>query len=112
MIRSWIEQPIFFAAIFFLSACGSALYVPTQRDAERASERWPGTTLSELQAGRSVYVDNCSGCHQLPEPGRVTNAGAELFDEMALEARLTDEEKRVLQRYLAIASEVRPSPGS
>ena len=52
--------------ISFLNACSkndvSYLYTPTESDTTA------NATLSELQQGRTLYIDNCERCHNLYSP--------------------------------------------
>ncbi len=57
----------FFAVLFFgcsknLTTNTDSLYIPTATDVT------PTATLADLQAGRSVYINNCGRCHNLYSP--------------------------------------------
>jgi len=51
-----------------LIGCASALYSPTQDDAEKAKQAGMTTSLPRLRQGRDLYVRTCAGCHTLPRP--------------------------------------------
>lgn len=73
-------QKIYFAGfislVFFLLIGGctknntdtSSLYLPTSSDVTLS------TTLSELQQGRDLYINNCGRCHGLYSPDNYTPA--------------------------------------
>jgi cytochrome c5 len=80
---------------------------PSDADAARAGQRWPGTTVAELERGRSLYVARCAGCHQPVAPERIpADEWPEHVREMKERAHLSDEEMRLVERYLVtMASE-------
>jgi len=95
------------AATLTAGGCAAALRQATPEDALRLASRWPGTTLGDLQRGRTLYVRRCSGCHNvvLPRafpPGR----WPALVDDMAQKARLGPGEREDVVRFLvAVASD-------
>jgi mono/diheme cytochrome c family protein len=94
------------AAALVLSACGGAVVEPNANDARWAATRWPGTSVSTLQGGRSVFVSRCSSCHALPEPNvKTPDEWASVIDEMAPRAHLTPDDRDAVLRYLSAASE-------
>jgi mono/diheme cytochrome c family protein len=88
------------------ASCGASTAVlPDARDAHWAEERWPGTTVADLQHGRSVFVTRCSSCHGLPDPSGSTAAEwGPLVDKMADRAHLTPEERNDVVHYLSAVS--------
>jgi cytochrome c5 len=87
------------------AACSAALDHPTPQDAQWASHEWPGTTLEDLAHGRALYVDKCSGCHNLHLPAEHTPEEWKAFVAyMVAEAKITREEQDAIARYLAAAS--------
>ena len=84
-------------------ACTSALPQPTQADAAKAAERWPGTTQADLARGRGLYVDKCAGCHALKAPNEVpVERWIEEIEEMRKEhdVALSDSEAQAILVYL------------
>lgn len=78
---------------------------PDARDAAWASRKWPGTTVTELDRGREVFVSRCSGCHNLPAPNvKTPDQWAAVVGEMAEGARLSMDERDLVLRYLSAAS--------
>ncbi len=67
--RSFYETGtvVLLVAMFFgcsknLTTNTDSLYIPTATDVT------PTATLADLQAGRSVYINNCGRCHNLYSP--------------------------------------------
>lgn len=88
------------------AACTSVVVHPSARDASWASEKWPGTTVDDLERGRSVFVARCAGCHDLPSPAaKPADEWATVVGEMAAGAHLTAPEQDLVLRYLSSASE-------
>lgn len=85
--------------------CSAALDHPTPRDAEWASREWPGTTIEDLAHGRTLYVDRCSGCHNLHLPAEHTpDEWKGYVAYMVADARLTPGEQTAITRYLVATS--------
>ena len=67
-----MKNPFIFSIvclIVFLSACLPVkLIPPTQFDADRMQEKFPGYTLSELNRGKGLFEQNCTKCHGLKNP--------------------------------------------
>lgn len=40
----------------------------TEADAQRASAKWPNTTVAELTEGKALYEQHCGNCHALKDP--------------------------------------------
>jgi hypothetical protein len=87
------------------AACSAALDHPTPQDAQWASHEWPGTTLEDLAHGRALYVDKCSGCHNLHLPAEHTpDEWKGYVAYMTADAKITAGEASAIARYLAAAS--------
>jgi hypothetical protein len=108
----------FLAAALFASsiaACaGSAGTVPVVPGDEKwASERWPGTTMSDLARGHDVFVSRCSSCHSLPRPEiKSPDEWDGVLDEMGARAKLSPSERALVNRYLSAASQRLRNHGS
>ncbi len=90
-----------------LCSCATVVPEPTLATMLRASQRWPGTTLRDLNEGRAVYVRKCSGCHSLHTPDEFTPREWESkVPEMMVRAKLTPTEANLVIRYLASSSEI------
>jgi len=95
-----------FLVALCLSGCGpGAIPEPTAADQARASERWPEVTLADLTAGRTLYVQKCSGCHSLYPPSfRAAEAWVPVVDKMASKFALEADQKETIARYLVVMS--------
>ena len=92
-------------AVAVVLACSAALDHPTPQDAEWASREWPGTTVQDLATGRALYVDKCSGCHNLHLPAEHTPEEWKGYVAyMTADAKITQQEAKEIARYLAAAS--------
>lgn len=81
--------------VFVLIACKSALYIPS---AENTSGK---ANVEELQKGRALYINKCSSCHALHLPEKYTkNEWIGWVNKMAPKAKITDEEKELIQAYV------------
>ena len=89
---------ILFLAIIVLFACKSALYIPTK---ETVGEQ---ANLETLKNGRTLYVNKCSSCHALYLPEKYSKKEwIKWVNNMAPKAKITDQEKELIQAYLTKA---------
>jgi cytochrome c5 len=58
---------VFFVIIAF-TACSVKLMVPAQSDVDRVSGKYPGYSLAELNADKTLYETTCNRCHRLKNP--------------------------------------------
>jgi mono/diheme cytochrome c family protein len=93
-----------------LAACkGPWLPVATPADAARAQERWPSTTVDELNHGRKLVVRRCGSCHQPPSPADlVADEWADEVAEMAERSGLRPGEETLMVRYLVAFARDQP----
>jgi len=83
------------------AGCAASLPCPSAATATRAQGRWPDATLDQLEEGRAVFVQRCSGCHALPLPDSRTEAQwKKVLDEMAAEAKLTADQRVLVERFV------------
>jgi cytochrome c5 len=81
--------------ISILIACSSALYMPSKENVAANSN------IEELRKGRALYVSKCSSCHTLYLPEKYNKTEwAKWVDRMAPKAKITDQEKELIQAYL------------
>ena len=95
--------------VLFLANCKSTkettttpvVSAPAEAQVTLALNRWPGTTLTELQEGHKIYTGQCTNCH--------TNFPVEKFsekkwlheiDDMSPKAKLSADQKLRLTKYL------------
>ena len=98
------------ALLLSVVACGaSATPAPVQADVARIENRFPGTTLAELEKGRSVYLSRCTSCHAPVAPQSIpAERWPHEVKEMSERARLGEEESLVV-RY-RVAQALRSTP--
>lgn len=104
--------PILLVSSLWL-ACASTLPRPTDDQAVVAARRWPGTTRADLERGREVYVDRCSGCHALFQPQRFpASKWQRMVGEMSKRAKLEGRDRDVILRYLVSFAKPEPDGSS
>ena len=95
------------AALTGAVACAAALRQPTERDVQSATPHWPGTTLKDLQRGRSLYVRRCSGCHTLYLPTAYdAEVWPSLVESMSGKAALNHEQQADITRFVVTLAPV------
>lgn len=83
---------------------------PTQADAERMSDKYPGYTLAELEHGQALYVQHCGNCHTHKNPKKFTEAQwQEIVPDMAKkvnkkEQKLDAEGEEAILRFVVAMS--------
>jgi hypothetical protein len=89
-----------FAMIGIAIACSPALVVPTAADATASH-----VPLETLSKGRDLYAAKCGSCHTLHTPQRRTEAEwVSAMDVMWKKAKLNDEEKGTIMKFLSTYS--------
>jgi hypothetical protein len=89
-----------------LAGCAGQLPLPVAADAARASVRWPGTTVANLQRGRELYVNRCSGCHALYRPQTFpADKWRGIVVEMTDRSKLAPDDAETVIRYLTAAAD-------
>jgi hypothetical protein len=75
----------------FVYACSQTLYVPTP----------DMSGYDHLIQGRKLYVNHCSGCHNLHFPQEFTaEQWIAQLEEMQVKAKITEGEKDLIYKYL------------
>ena len=75
--------------------------VPDSTTVSRADSQWPGTTLADLQQGRTAYVQNCAACHNLHDASDLSPSGwRRVMVKMQKKAKIDDVTKDSILRYL------------
>ncbi|MFL5343565.1 MAG: hypothetical protein ACJ8AT_02170 [Hyalangium sp.] len=91
--------------LLLLVGCAGGLPHPTAEVAARAARSQPDVTLESLEAGRDRYVQRCSGCHNLVVPtAKQPQEWPRLVGKMAERAKLTPEDRLLIERYLVALS--------
>jgi nitrate/TMAO reductase-like tetraheme cytochrome c subunit len=87
--RNIILISLFASSVIF--GC-SQLYVPSLADTVKQKE---------LLRGRELYVNHCSGCHNLHLPKEYNaDQWKKNIDEMQEKAKISDEDKQLILHYL------------
>jgi hypothetical protein len=74
-----------------LNTSADSFYVPTAADATSSA------TLADLQAGRSIYINNCGRCHTLYP---IVNVPSSVIPTMASRAGLSSTETTQVTKYI------------
>lgn len=91
-----MKKLILFIPLLLLFSCATVLYQPIT-----GTEKIP---LEDLKKGRSIYVNNCSSCHNLHNPNQYNSKEWEHnLNEMQARAKINDEEKQLVYDYLVNA---------
>ena len=82
--------------LLVILACSPALYIPTLSDSQKT-----GVPSDTLALGRKLYVDKCSGCHNLYLPERFTEKQWEdIMPLMQMKANCSDQDIMMITKYL------------
>jgi|SRR6185436_5382999 len=86
----------------FLVACAAYKpVVPTQTDADRAAQKFPGTTLAELNEGKSIFESHCNKCHSLNKPFKKTEEEIRnILPKMAKKAKIDSKQEELVLKFL------------
>jgi len=80
---------------------------------EIAQKRWSGTTAEDLNAGKSIYQNECTRCHK---PVPITSLSEAKWqheiDKMSPKAKLTDDQKNKLTRFILSYREANQNVGN
>lgn len=91
-----------------LVACSAKLAIPTQADADKGAAKFPGYTLSDMNAGKSAFEVNCGKCHGLKKPSsRTEDQWKETVPRMVKKANKKEEKinaktQEDILRYLIV----------
>jgi len=92
---------VIFSVLLFAASCSKELVQLSQSDADRASVKFPGTTLAELQQGKDLYEGTCNKCHGLKEPSsRNEKQWNHIVPIMAHKAKIDDQKEALILKYL------------
>ncbi len=86
--------------IAVFAAC-TKLIAPTQPDADRAAQMFPGITLAELNQGKTLYEQNCGKCHGLKKPAsRTEEKWRKIMPPMAKKAKIDKQKEELILKYV------------
>jgi len=86
-----------------LSACEASLPAPLASDAARLEGSLAGSSVRDLEQGRTLYSQRCAGCHALRAPESETPESwrREVHQMRATKGvRISDDEERRITAYL------------
>jgi hypothetical protein len=82
------------------SSCSSSLYTPNETDAQLEN-----TSLDTLLAGKKLYANKCSSCHNLYLPTKYTySEWQDIMIKMQKLAKIDDNHKLIITKYLKVKS--------
>jgi len=100
--KSYLYLTFLVIAIIFMSGCkksivdANSLYTPTDADITATA------TLTELQQGRTLYLNKCGSCHGLYSPDAYTpSQWIGVMSNMAPKANLSTSEKQLISKYVS-----------
>ena len=94
--------------ISVLAACASFKpLAPAQSDADRATKKFPGTTLADLTEGKSIFETKCHKCHSLKKPfSKSEDTIAKALPRMAKRANIDSKQQDLVLKYLLTMNSV------
>jgi cytochrome c5 len=97
-----MKKIITILSLAFLVACAAYKpLVPTQADAERAGQKFPGTTLAGLNEGKTIFESHCNKCHSLNRPFKKTEAEIRAaLPKMAQKAKIDSTQEDLVLKFL------------
>jgi len=81
---------------------------PTNEEVSVAQKHWPDANIQSMNAGYTILTTKCEKCHG---PKNITkfseNDLKKVLDKMAVKAKLSDQEKESVTRYILAEREYR-----
>lgn len=102
-------------ALLLAGCAGGARSIPdpTAKHLEFAEKNGYPSTLPSLKNGRRLYVNRCSGCHNLHKPSEIpSQEWPALVRDMAENAEINEDQVRDITRYLVAVSAAAESAGA
>ena len=85
-----------------LAACAATLPPLTPKQVSWAGSQ--GISAQEIETGRTLYVNKCSGCHNIVPPEKHSlDEWTGFLNKMAHRAKLEPGEKETIYKYLTAA---------
>jgi hypothetical protein len=97
--------PFFF--VLALAGCATVMLPKlTPSQLRWAGGQWSGVDAASMESARVLYVNRCSGCHNLVTPDKHTPEEWDvLLNRMAPRAKLTADEKEAVHRFILSAKQ-------
>ncbi|MBL7932770.1 MAG: hypothetical protein JNL60_12750 [Bacteroidia bacterium] len=101
-----------------LSACGAVkLATPSDADAQRGSQKYPGLSLASLNEGKALFEQNCARCHGLKDPTKrdeekwnaVVPRMVKKVNKKVGHEEIDPKEQQLILQYLVTMSTVKPA---
>lgn len=107
-----MNKLILIFSIILFTGCSAKLLVPVQADVDRVAEKYQGYTLAELNEGKSIYEQQCDGCHGLNRPqsrnekawNKIVPEMVEKVNKKAGKEEIDQKEQETLLKYLVTMS--------
>jgi cytochrome c2 len=102
-----MKKTLVIIALVGLAACASQkMLTPTEADATAAASKFPGTTLADLQEGKTLYEANCQKCHGLKNPQKFTETQLDqIVPSMAAKAKVDKATETKIHHYMVALSQ-------
>lgn len=107
-MKAGVTKRLFIGGLFLVLAGCAGVMLPrlTPAQVRWAGDQWPSADANTLESARTLYVNRCSGCHNLVTPDKHTpEEWDRLLDRMAPRAKLTAEEKESVRRFILAAKQ-------
>jgi uncharacterized membrane protein len=108
------KSSVILASIFLASCAATKIITPTDTDAKRGAEKYPGYNLAELNNDKKVYEQKCASCHRLKSPtARSAEKWPKVVTDMAGKAgknadkAISQADQTAITRYLITMSSAR-----
>jgi hypothetical protein len=103
-----MKKLVTITGIIVLTACSSGkLLTPSQADADRGSQKFPGYSLDDLNQGKAIYTANCNKCHKYKVPqSRSEKKWDKVIPKMAKKAKLDSAQESLVLKYVVTMSTV------
>ncbi len=90
-----------------MTACETVAPAPTPAQLEIAQKRWPSATMPNLTEGRRIFVNERSGCHNLPSAADLpADEWPTVIHEMGSEyAKIPQSEIDLITQYIVSVRE-------
>ena len=99
--------PFLFVGILFLAGgCKKGLSGPGSLCTPTSANVTANATLAELQQGRTLYINNCGGCHQLYMPESYSSAQwKSILGSMAPRTSMSASQILLVTKYVSMGKQ-------
>lgn len=102
-----MKKTLVIIALAALGACASQkVLTPTQADATVAANKFPGTTMADLEEGKRLHETHCAKCHGLKNPQNYSEAQLDqIVPAMAAKAKIDKATETKIHHYMVALSQ-------